>query len=381
MVTLHCSFRSIPRRAPLALVLLLACDPSAKSVGDELLTASASSEPEWSYLGGDDTYALRITAMPDGGVAAIEHRQESFEQRITRYAPDGSELWQVDVGSSRLHAIAALPDGRLIVGGSVDQGSGVAAMWRLSAAGAIEATRLHPILGPIEDTFGEVDDLAVSSTGIAYLVSYSGSNDVGAPASELWWVDLDLDPQWSWTGFEATAKKVTIMPSGEIRTIEPHLVQDEHERLRGFGADGTPTWDDVVPAGTRFAEGDPLLHVEPSGDDLRIHAVGNTGTFDVLLTSNPMLAGAVVTHGHGVAAVSSFAQGSELWVRQFDDDGTLVRELTRPPLAYQAVAPFDVAIAPDGSLYVSGMEVPQGEVEDEPQGPVHAFILKLPPPA
>jgi hypothetical protein len=60
---------------------------------------------------------------------------------------------------------------------------------------------------------------------------------------------------------------------------------------------------------------------------------------------------------------------------QLDANGVELRTLTRSPLARDLVQPFDIAIAPDGSVYISGIE------KDQSDGPTddYGFLLKLPP--
>lgn len=83
-----------------------------------------------------------------------------------------------------------------------------------------------------------------------------------------------------------------------------------------------------------------------------------------------------VTHGHGVAAVTS-NELYELVLVQLDAEGNELRSIVRPPLARDIVSPLDVVITPDGSVYVCGRELDHTEMGAPDD---YGFILKLPPP-
>jgi hypothetical protein len=378
-------FHSAVPLAPLVLSLLLGCIPQAKDVGDDVLDTGDPTDTdtgealdptalEWSYVLPAETAIPRITGMADGGVAAIELRYEPYGQWVTRYAPDGAVLWQVDLGSQWLHSIATLPDGRLVLGGTVEQGGLRATLWRLSSAGVVEAMHVHPLPGDSASN-ASVSDIAVSSTGLAYLVNNSGI-DVGTPAGELWWDDFELAPQWSWTGFPGHVAAVAVMPAGEIHTLEQHSSEDGTDLMRAFTAAGAPAGEQVVPR-SRFADDQPLVRIEDMDDGgVRLLGEGGTSTLDMLLPTHPLLTHPrIVTHGHGVAIVDVIDH-DELTLLQLDADGLEIRSLVRPALAMNTVSPSDVVIAPDGSVYVSGYELDR----TDPSPIMHGFILKLPPP-
>ncbi len=390
MTTDHRSL-CVAQTIPLLLSGLLACTPLPTKLGDDLTggdsdTAAGTGaesdsgeglDPdgsEWSFMLPAETWVVSIATMADGGVTAIEHRQEQYEQRVTRYAADGTELWQVDIGSHSIGRLATLPDGALVVGGSVDDGGLRAAVWRLSSAGAVEATHVHPLPGDAQSN-AHVQALAVSSDGMAYLVNNYGIEE-GTPGSELWWVDLELEPQWSWTGFDGRADQVAVMPAGEIRSMEEGSMPGTR-LLRGFTPEGVPAWNEVLPRPTRFANDDPLVYSEYSEElqATRVHGVEGTLALDFVIPSPPSAGGIIVTHRNGLATVGTVDFGHQLSVTQFDAAGVQLRELVRPPLALDLVAPQDLAIAPDGAIYISGFEL------TEPPGEPHGFLLKLPPPA
>lgn len=385
MVTLPCPRRMVPP-ASLLLSLLLACTPFPKNVGDDELGADDDGsgesldpdEPLWSHVLPAETVLARIVGMPDGSVAAIELRYEPYEQRVTRYAADGTVLWQTDVGSHWLRSIAALPDGRLLVGGTTPQGGLRATLWRLSSTGVIEATHVHPLPGDAESN-ASVAEIAVGSGGIAYLVDNSGV-EPGTPGVELWWSDIDLVPQWSWASFDGYTADVVVMGSGEIRTIEQLSYEQGTDLIRAFAPDGTPTWDALAPLSTRFADDEPLVLFENADGFTWLHGVDGTSPLDVMIPQPISDGGFTVTHGHGVAAVRTTDLGMQLELFQFDEAGALVRQLTRPTLEKDRTAPLDIAIAPDGAVYIAGYEDADSGVEDVP-GTNHGFILKLPPPA
>lgn len=368
--------------ASLLLSLLLACTPLPKNVGDDELDTDSAGDTDdaldpadsmWSHLHSPGSIVYQISGTPDGGVAAIERRDDTDEQWVTRYASDGSVLWQVDVGALRLRSIATLPDGRFVVTGSMDDGGLRATVWRLSSTGAVEVTRVHPLPGD-QDSSASARSLAVSSTGVAYIVA-NADIDAQTPHTELWRVDLDLDPQWSWSGFEGYPTDLALLPSGEVRTLEQISVNDP-KLLRTFDADGTPGGQLQLPDRSGFASDEPLVVHEHSLElaQLWIHAIEGVSSLDVVIPIQVSVGGHVVTHGHGLAVAGS--SGSELLLHQYDEDGTLLRELAHPPQALDLVTPLDVVIAPDGSLYVSGVEQSPTNNGSSAQG----FLIKLPPP-
>lgn len=352
------------------LSLLLGCDPPPKSIGDDILGTPDPHAPEWSHVLPAETFVFGIAATPDGGVAAIEHRYEPYEQRVVRYGADGGVLWQADVGSFWLNSIAVLPEGHVVVGGGTsgaNEGSVHATLWRLSPAGTVDATYVHPSVDP--EGAHAIEHLAVSGTGVAYVVS---GGEVGR-------VDLDLVPQWSWTGFAGSVESLGVLPSGEVVTLEQHSWQEGTALLRTFTPAGLLANEEVVPRG-RFAADEPLLRTEELDDgSLRLSAVGGTSTIDLTLAGDPPAAARRVAHGHGmVAVVGPEDAGTVMTVLQLDENGAELRALSRPPLAKDTVVPLDVAIAPDGSIYVSGHENVLVSETDPPIG--HGFLLKLPPP-
>lgn len=366
----------------LALSLSIACAPPPKSVGDEALETggdpTAGSDdgsgdaldpdaPLWSYVLPADVMIARMVGMPDGGVTTIAIELEMNQQWVTRYSPAGDVLWEVDVGSTWLYTIAALPDGRVVVGGAQGQGPS-ASVWRLSPAGAVEATYTHPLLEDGESN-RSVSEIEATGTGIAYVVQNRGV-DAGTPLSELWWADLELVPQWSWGGSH-DIDGLAILPSGELLTLEEESPQDGTDRMRTFSPAGAPMGEQVVPRG-RFADDQPLVKFEDLDDlSTRLVGLGGTSTIDVALPGFPVAA----TYGNGVAVVSLLpSSGEGMRLVQLDAAGVELRTVIRSPLQEEVVVPLDVVIAPDGAVYVVGYE--KTPVED----PSYGFILKLPPP-
>jgi hypothetical protein len=380
-----------PHRSPLALhaplALLLACTPLPKSIGDdELDTDPTGADPTeggtsdelgtgdwlWSHASPAGTFIVGIAGMPDDGVAVVEHRQEIQDQRVIRYAPDGSELWRVDLGSWSINAIDVLDDGRLLLGGSTrnDEGRLSAAVWRLSPAGVVEAMHQH---ATADDHHTRVMDLTTHGTTAAYLVSNFGI-EPGMPATELFVVDLGLAPQWSWNGFSGDAADVAVVPSGEVLTLEPYSLANGTDLRRTFDVAGTPTTEEEVPGG-RFADDEPLVMLE-AGPDGVDRLVGLAGTvFDVLLAGDAELGPRVATHRHGVAAVG--ASHGMLALVQHDSAGNALRDLLVQRVLGGEATALDIAIASDGAVYIGGYELFDGE----PDMPLYGFILKLPPPA
>ena len=378
MITRRCSFLLA---SCASLTLCVGCLPEPKSVGDDPAEDDADhpdagetgddggpadtagpDADEWSHLFPAQTYIFEITSMFDGGIAAIEHRHETYEYRIIRYEPSGSIAWQVDFGSSRVRWLHALDDGGLIVAGA--RGS-TAALWRLSPTGTIEAEYSHPKEGVPGERHSEIAHLAATSTGMAFIVRSFLSQEDGV-RWELWWADSDFSPQWSWMDFEGFPYDLAVMPGGEIRVIEGPTSHEVF--MRGFDADGTPAWVEDVPAHTGFADEDPLVLLEPIDEGWWMHGEAGTAAIDVVLPGGPWTA----THKHGVATVG-VTDGGSLSVLQYEDDGALVRDVALSPLELEFVTFADVAVAPDGALWISGHE------QDGPPESSRGFIRKLPP--
>jgi len=330
--------------------------------------------PLWSHTFELDSMVSNVTSMPDGGVALIEIHWDTYEYWLSRRAADGSELWRVELEGAWLDSVTALPDDRLLVGGvrhAIEDSRAI--VWRLSTTGEVEVTREHVLSGLGADP--TLDGLALGDGGVAYLVNNSSPE---LDDATLVWADLELAPQWSWNGFPGYVADVAVMPTGEILTLEGLSFEDGTDLLRTFTADGTPTDEQVVPWGS-FAADQPLVQIDSSEDDsIRIHGVADTAALDIVLPQDPLVIVPWVTHNHGHVGVAGVADaGRQLTLLQLDASGVELRAVTRPPLHRDYVQPTDVAIAPDGSIYISGFEK-AGELPG--LAPEYGFLLKLPPP-
>jgi hypothetical protein len=397
----HDPHRSHPSasRAALALMLLAGC---SRSIGDDSVGGEGGSgeggsfdgespngvsadggsgadgpdAPLWTHVLESNTMVYRITAMPDGGVASIEIEFDTWEYWAARRAPDGSLLWRIELQDAWLDSIARLPDGRLFVGGVLHDAEGEHALvWRLSESGAIEASHTYALSGLGVDP--TVIDIEVAGDGVAYVV------DNGAPGrgdATLWWANLDLEPQWSWTGYPSYVRDLAVLPTGEVLTLEPLSFEEGTDIMRSFTADGAPAGEQVVPRST-FAADEPLVQVELAEDDrVRLHGLGDTAALDVVLMEGPLAGPPWVTYDQGnVAVARPISSEHRLSLLQLDADGNELRTLVRSPLVMELVWVSDVAIAPDGSVYLSGTE--RHETDETGFPPLeHGFLLKLPPP-
>lgn len=382
--------------APLA--LLLACTPLAKSVGDDLDGGVSPSEsgdessdegttgagldpsvPEWTEVFPSDVLITKIVTTPDGGVAAIRHRQMTRELRVIRHAADGSFAWESDLYDSQLsyqiievNDLVSLPNGGIVVGGAtLDEGhDGThATLWALPANGGlgIGISTAPPREGR---TNASVVELAVFGDRIPYLTHHW--SELEAPIVDLRFMDEGLGAPEGWNDVPGPFHDVAMLASGDIATLEPNPAQVGTDRLRTFTELGDLSSEQVVPSGA-FATDVPLVRLEYL-DDGSTRLVSDASDLDVILPGIP----SAVAHGPGVAVVSPTAAGDGIALVQLDALGAELRAVDVPAPDGGTVTPLDVAISPDGSVYIAGHE--QEPTRDDGAGPVHGFIVKLPPP-
>jgi len=360
----------------------LGCDPDPKNVGNGLESGGSSES------GGADDGAMgwqhelplgevvfKAAAMPDGGLVVSTLDYLNFQgSRIIRYAPDGTVSWEQQVGS-QLHALATLDDGRIIAAGMAYDGvQSVAALWRLSPEGSIEALHEFPRPGAFEFSNGDVRDLVVSDAGVAYVVHNNGE-DLVVPRAQLYWSGLDLVPQWSWEEFTVTPDDVAILPSGELRTIErPTGSYEDDVLLRSFSPTGMLLGTAMLPSG-KFADDAPLIEVGRSNEG--VWARGIEGTSDLELSYAQadfgFTSGLVASNGAGLGLV--VLAEDQHYVALQHGPGEMSREEILPSPCLEQPVLSDVVVVPDGSMYVVGFCL-QGVDPQERRG----FVLQLPSP-
>jgi hypothetical protein len=398
--------RSPPSALPAPLALLLACTPMAKSVGDDLDGGSPSESgeessgeegsgdagsgdgavgsdfdpavPEWTQVLPTDLVFVKIAATPDGGVAAIRHRRAMLEHRVLEYAADGSLDWESDLYESQLddvvfeaNDLVARHDGTIVIGGATlieGRAGAVATIWELPGDGGVGITIFNESPRDRMDD-ASVTELAAFGNGIVYLVREW--NDREAPFIELRFND-GFGSEEGWNDVPGPFHDVALLASGDIATLELNSKDVGTDVLRTFTPHGELASEQVVPIGA-FASDQPLVRLEYL-DDGSTRLVADASGLDVTLPGVP----SAVSHGPGVAIVAPTEDGAGIAVIQLDALGNELRAAAVPAPGGGTVTPLDVAIAPDGSVYVAGTE--QEPTRTDGPGPVHGFILKLPPP-
>lgn len=372
-------------------ILLLGCEPPPESVGHGLSTSTGDEgssgqppsddpadggssgaeatggevdvEPEWELRipGGS---CKEIAGMPDGGVIAVIGSDTPPHNEIHRYGPDGTLLWQQ--GTGPLYAsLDTLPDGRIVLGGSVAGDFSEGGLWLLSAEGETLASQILPFPDDGELHGLTVFDLDATEDGVAFSVF-----DVGDPPYTLSWAALDLVPQWSTSDFDASPTSIQVQDDGIIRVLI-NEIETLDSRVRRFAADGTPLTTQPQQGRTAFASGDPGALVGWLGQSMELRGLEELpGLYYAPDEHHGGLP--VASHRDGFVLSGWVDDGTRLWVQRLDADANLVFEHTRAPAFGDSVWVEGVEVTIDGAAYVCGQDVVAATLERE------AFLLRLP---
>lgn len=206
-----------PRRNLFALALLLcACDPEAKNLGEDLGDWAVDWRVESSLEG--SFYDIEPTA--DGGVIALEADSNLDPAFLRRYAADGSLQWTAGARFVAIGGQIAATESAIFLSGdaAVNSDASRAKIQRFSAAGVVERTYTQPRAGSSNSfSFG----LAASDDEIAVSIGNWGSRSYpGEPQYEVQRLDHDLVPIGEPLPFDARVEDLAYDASGELVILE-----------------------------------------------------------------------------------------------------------------------------------------------------------------
>lgn len=382
-----------PRSSLVASLLLLGCVPLPESLGDGLDTDSDASgpgssgdegldsgssaetaaedgddqlepEPRWDILF-DGSRCTGLAVVPDGGPVVLIGGPDAdgfvAGRELRRYAADGTLSWQREDGTD-LVDVATLPDGRIVIGGSVSESPRQAALWLLTPEGDLEASYVQPLDGTGDDAL--VTRVATSASGVGFVVLHLDPDSVSSfepTRYETGLAGLDLVPQW-WTpevdGQAAQRYGVEIAASGSLRTLQLEF-EPQLTRMLTYSASGVLEGDEEVSPTIEAAEGEPgvLLGLDDAG--LRIRGLEEAmfgqilvpqdfGSFPVAYHRDGLFIGGAAAGGLGSVVVRLDDEGNQLYLRTFSS-------FVNPYVLVRGIAP-----APDESIYLCGVEAEDG---------------------
>lgn len=294
------------------------------------------------FSAGTNGIVKRIVALPDGGSyisGSFTEVNGTPRNKLARLHANGALDSSFDPGTgptggtSALNDLLALPDGKLLVGGSFTGFDGTEAnhLVRLNADGSVD-DGFDAGAGPN----GAVDALALTPDGSIMITGYFSSVD-GQPAIRLARLAADggLDPGFDagelFAGLYAGLKRIAVRPTGEVLVIG------------GFTINGAQKIVQLLPDGTLDPAFQPgggadhgyhdALHDLALAPDGKAYIVGDFNRYDGIPRSR-------------MARVNPDGSLDASW-----DPGT---GPSQGPVASGPIPVTACALQPDGRLLVGG---------------------------
>jgi uncharacterized delta-60 repeat protein len=321
-----------------------------------LLIALGGLESAPSAFAGKDDSGTDVAVQSNGKIVVAGGSNSSGSQdfALARYNSDGS-LDSSFAGDGKLttdfsqgdyanaNAVAIQPDGKIVAGGRVGNGFGVA---RYNADGSLDTTFSGD--GKLTTDFGggdnSIDDLALQLDGKIVAVGYARVGDNNEMALARYNPDGSLDANFSGDGLQTTsfgitnyAEAVVVQPDGKL------VISGEYQ--------SPPTSYDVRFAVARFnVDGSLDSSFSDDGKQTTDFGAGNEQALALALQSDGKLVAVGDSSSQGVALARYNLDGSP--DTSFSDDGKQAYSLD--PIGFYASSAKSVAIQADGAIVIAG---------------------------
>lgn len=306
-----------------------------------------------------NAYIYPMVASPDGVVAVLQGQATTTE--LFEVSSSIELLWSRTFDDTAIDALTPMGGGQYLLGGTVMMASGnTPSAWRLSCCVGSEYQTFPLMPSDSPATIAAIEPYAGGIFMAASLVEGAGELAAFMRTELDFFPDLESE-LGTYEGFVMGSART---PSGGVMVT---VMANGHYMRYEVALDGTVTESELDQLTALVGSGDDLMSMTFGSHELHLQPYGGGPEVEVPISEiDFQTAGFVYGRGEHLAFVHDFSLpggGSTMRLTEFDESGTVLRELDIPHTLddHSHCLPSAVAVAEDGAIYVAMNEyVPDG---------------------